>query len=169
MPRAALWPKQPFPAQRTGCALESCQTSQPLLATAIPHSAAESGLAKGAGWLGEELEREQWEGRGHARQVAVVSQYMRVALPLPLTLLCHSWCSVSFLGLLAVVLWLLLWLRIPLSGDPSPWRSLQSHISVTLLVAETALCFRLRPLKGKIPWGKLGNRSHHQLELYGVG
>lgn len=160
VPRAALWPKQPFPAQRTGCALESCQTGQPLLAMAIPHSAAESGLAKGTGWLGEELEREQWEGRGHARQVAVVSQDMRAALPLPLTLLCHGWCSVSFLGLLAEVeLWLLLWLRIPPSGDPSPWRSLQSHISVTLLVAETALCFRLRCAQRKNTLGQAGEQK----------
>ena len=96
-----LWPEQPFPAQHAGCALESCQTSKPTLATAIPHSAAESGLARGAGWFREELEREKWEGRGHARQVTVVSQYLRAALPLPLTLLCLSWCSVSFLGLLA--------------------------------------------------------------------
>lgn len=80
VPHAVLWPKQPFPAQHTGCALESCQSSHPTLATGILHSAAESGLAKSAGWLREELEREQWEGRGHAKQVAVVSQYMRAAL-----------------------------------------------------------------------------------------
>lgn len=166
-----LCPEQPFPAQHTGCALESCQSSKPTLAEAIPPSATESGLEKGAGWLGEELEREQWEGRGRARQVAVVSQYLNAALPLPLALLCLGWSSVSFPGLLAeTVLWLLLWLHSPLRGDQSPWRSLQSHISVTLLAAETAPCFRVRlTQRKKTPWGNLGNRRLHQLELCSVG
>lgn len=44
---------------------------------------------------------------------------------------------------------LLLWLCIPLRGHQNPWRSLQSLISVTLLVAETSLCFRVRRTQRK--------------------
>lgn len=38
--------------------------------------------------MGEELGREEWEGRGHGRQVTPVSEHTRAAVPLPLPLLC---------------------------------------------------------------------------------
>ena len=52
----------------------------------------------------------------------------------------------------------------------SPWRSLQSHITVTLLIAEPAWCGGGDVHKGKICGGQpMKQRSHHQLERCDVG
>lgn len=131
VPQAVLWPEQPFPAQHTGCALESCQTSKPRLAMAIPHSQLSLAWQK----VQDGSER-SWRGRNSWGETMAGRWLWCLSAwgcpPLPLTLLCLGCCSGSSLGLMAeVALWLLLGLCIPLSGDQSPWRSLQSLISVT--------------------------------------